>query len=156
MATEVIVTLHVTAPPLLQNVTVNGHFNRSGLHVDSRPNITLFGCRVQSDGTPQPSDSNRSSVSHKPNTLEPGVFSAGSPASSEGPNSNTDHTHQPNRSHCLFHLKDVRRTSSKTGEAPDNLVSSSHVLDLLVYGNVLLAPPAVLEHSRYISTDTKP
>ncbi|MCJ8749275.1 hypothetical protein PDJAM_G00174430 [Pangasius djambal] len=142
MDMEVIVTLQITAPPLLQNVTLNGHFNRSGLHIETQHNITLFGCCIQNDSTqqnkdktPQSSSSNKDSVSHKPNTSEPGIFSAGSPdvTSSEGKNSSANHTHQSNRSHCLFHVKDIQRMPSKKGEIPDDLstqVTFSHALDL--------------------------
>ncbi|KAB5518579.1 hypothetical protein PHYPO_G00167650 [Pangasianodon hypophthalmus] len=119
---EVIVTLQITAPPLLQNVTLNGHFNRSGLHIEKQHNITLFSCCIQNvsaqqnkDKTPQSSSSNQNSVSHKPNTSEPGIFSAGSPdvTSSEGKNASSNHTPQSNRSHCLFHAKDIPSMSSK-------------------------------------------
>ncbi|MCI4395081.1 hypothetical protein PGIGA_G00176220 [Pangasianodon gigas] len=119
---EVIVTLQITAPPRLQNVTLNGHFNRSGLHIEKQHNITLFSCCIQNnstqqnkDKTPQSSSSNQNSVSRKPNTSEPGIFSAGSPdvTSSEGKNFSSNHTHQSNRSHCLFHAKDIQSMSSK-------------------------------------------
>lgn len=136
MHTEVIVSLQITAPSLQQNVTLNGHFNRSGLHIETQNNITLFGCCIQNDSTqpnkdqtPQSSSSKRNSESHELNTSEPGIFSGGSPdvASSEGINSSSDHMPQSNRSRCLFHFKDIQRMSSKTGDIPDHLANSSHV-----------------------------
>ncbi|XP_060772681.1 uncharacterized protein si:dkey-192k22.2 isoform X3 [Neoarius graeffei] len=120
---EVSVRLQVAAPPLLQNVTVSGHFNYSGLHIETQDNITLFGCCIQKDSTqqnkdktPQSSSSTQTSVSDQPNISEPGIFSAGSldATSSEGKKSSSHHIHQSNRSHCLFHFKDIQRTSSKT------------------------------------------
>lgn len=132
MDVEVIVTLQITA--FLQNVTVNGRFNHSGLHIETQRNITLFGCCIQNDSTQQHKDktaqsssSKQNSVSRKPNTSEPGIFSAGSPdvAPSEGKNSN--YMYQSNTSHCLFHVKDIQKMPSKTGKIPDDLVNLSHV-----------------------------
>lgn len=120
---EVIVTLQITAPHLLQNVTVNGHCNHSGLHIETQRNITLLGCCFQNDGahrkkdkTPRSSSSKQNSVPHKANASEPGIFSAGSPdlTSSGGKNSSPNPTQHSNRSRCLFHFKDIERMSSKT------------------------------------------
>lgn len=127
---EVIVTLQITAHPLLENVTVNGHFNHSGLHIRTQHNITLLGCCVQNnnsrrhkDKPPHSSSSKPNAVSHKPDTSEPGVFSVVSHgvAFSEGKNSSS---HQSNRSHCLFYFQDIRRMSSKTGKR--SLNTSAH------------------------------
>lgn len=130
VAMEVIVILQITAPPLLQNVSVNGHLNHSGLHIETQHDITLVGRCIQNDSTwqtkikvPQSSSSKQSSVSHETNTSEPGVFSAGSP--SETTNSSSNYTHQSNRTRCLFHFKDIPRISSKTGKTPDDLVNLS-------------------------------
>lgn len=133
---EVIVTLQITAPSLLENVTVNGHFNHSGLHIRTQHNITLLGCCVQNNNTrrnedkPQHSSSSKqNSVSHKPDTSEPGIFSVVSHgvAFSEGKkNSSSNHTHQSNRSHCLFYFQDIRQMSSKTGKR--SLNTSAHFM----------------------------
>ncbi|KAF5897402.1 uncharacterized protein DAT39_012893, partial [Clarias magur] len=120
MGMVVIVTLQIIAPPLLQNVTVNGHFNQSGLHIETLHNLTQFVCCAQNgstrqnrDETPLSSSSKHNSGSHKPNTAEAGIFLAGSfdvtPA--EGKNSGSN---QDRRSLCLFHVEDVRSMSSKT------------------------------------------
>lgn len=128
MGMAVIVTLQITAPPLLQNITLNGHFNHSGLHIEIQHNITQFVCCAQNgstqhnrDETPLSSSSKHNSVSHKPNTTEAGVFLAGSSdvTSSEGKNSGSN---QNRRSLCLFHVENIRLMASKTGENDDEYV----------------------------------
>ncbi|KAK3523487.1 hypothetical protein QTP86_034110 [Hemibagrus guttatus] len=48
-AMEVIVTLQIKAPPLLQNVSINGHFNHSGLYIETQHDTVLFGCYVRNE-----------------------------------------------------------------------------------------------------------
>lgn len=114
-ATEVIVTLQIRASTLLQNVTVNGHLNQSGIHFETQHDVTLVGCCIQNNSTWQTKTKTPKSRSSRQNS-EPGIFSVGSP--SEGTNSSSNHTH---RTRCLFHFKDIQRTSSKTGEILEDL-----------------------------------
>lgn len=115
---EVIVTLQITALPLLQNVTVNGHFNLSGLYVETQHNTVLFSCCVWNNSRRQNQEKTPQSSSSAP-----GNFSA---RPSDEKNENTL-THTPNKTHCFAHFKDIQRMFSTTGKIQDML---SHTLDL--------------------------
>lgn len=103
--------LQIVAPPLPQNVSVNGHFNHSGLYIETQHDTVLFSCCVRNESTRQ----NKDTMS-KSSSSTPGIFSAGP---SEGKSkSGFNHTHWPNRTHCFAHFKDIQRMSPTTGKVP--------------------------------------
>ncbi|TSN95710.1 hypothetical protein Baya_9824 [Bagarius yarrelli] len=95
---EVIVTLQIAAPSLLQNMTINGHVNHSRIYTETHHDIMLFGCCIQNESTQQNKDktSNRSSYS--------------TPCS----RNNSDLTHRSNVTYCLARLEDIQGMSLKT------------------------------------------
>ncbi|XP_046699135.1 uncharacterized protein si:dkey-192k22.2 [Silurus meridionalis] len=112
---DVMVTLQITAPPLLQNVSINGHLNKSGLHMETKHNITLIACCFLNSSTWQNKGSSSiTQSSHRSNASKPAVFSAGPSDEGRKRSLGTNHTHQSNRSRCIFHLEDFRKMSSET------------------------------------------
>ncbi|XP_058241260.1 uncharacterized protein si:dkey-192k22.2 isoform X2 [Hemibagrus wyckioides] len=108
-AVEMIITLQIVAPPLPRNVSVNGHFNHSGLYIETQHETVLFSCCVRNESTWQNKD-----TTSKSSSSTPGIFSAGP---SEGKSkSGFNHTHWPNRSHCFAHFKDIQRMSPTTAK----------------------------------------
>ncbi|XP_036438773.1 uncharacterized protein si:dkey-192k22.2 [Colossoma macropomum] len=95
---DTVLMLQVTNQTL-QNVTMHGHFNQSGLHIDTSLNFTLLGCCAQPQrDCAYPNKVKASPTSHKPVT-RPGLSTV--PSSGE-----TDSTSnlkcQSNRSQCFF------------------------------------------------------
>ncbi|KAL7841196.1 hypothetical protein SRHO_G00248870 [Serrasalmus rhombeus] len=108
---DVVLMLQVTNQTL-QNVTMHGHFNQSGLHIDTCLNFTLLDCcaHPQRDCA-YPNKVKTSPTSHKPVTPNglSTVPSSGETDSISNPKC------QSNRSQCLFRYvgHNVIKTSTK-------------------------------------------
>ncbi|KAL6467165.1 hypothetical protein MHYP_G00249690 [Metynnis hypsauchen] len=108
---DMVLMLQVTNQTL-QNVTMHGHFNQSGLHIDTCLNFTLLDCCAQPQrDCAYPNKVKASPTSHKPVTPN-GLSTV--PSSGET-NSISNLNCQSNRSQCLFHYvgRNVIKTSAK-------------------------------------------